>query len=65
MDSAVSIWVGIDGYMPMAAPLIQAGVNVEYASDGSMFYNAFTEVSLCKAFYPHYFKVSLTRAVDT
>jgi len=41
-DSAVSLWVGIDGYTA-ESPLIQAGVNVEYADDGTEVYNVFTE----------------------
>ena len=45
---AVSLWVGIDGYMPLAPPVIQAGVDVEYAADGTMIYQAWTEVSLHK-----------------
>jgi hypothetical protein len=45
MGSSVTIWVGIDGYTA-TQPLVQAGVDVEYATDGSLIYQAFTEVSL-------------------
>jgi len=43
--TAVSIWVGIDGYNPLAPPVVQAGIDVEYGVDGSLIYKAWTEVS--------------------
>ncbi|KAG4412296.1 hypothetical protein IFR04_014575 [Cadophora malorum] len=41
--TAVSIWVGIDGYNPLSPPVVQAGVDVEYASDGTQIYRSWTE----------------------
>jgi len=41
--TAVSIWVGIDGYNPLGPPVIQAGVDVEYGPNGEQIYKAWTE----------------------
>jgi len=41
VDSAVTLWVGIGGYT--GGPLVQAGINVEYAADGTEIYNSFIE----------------------
>jgi len=43
--TAVSIWVGIDGYNPLSPPVVQAGIDVEYGSDGTQIYRSWTEVS--------------------